>query len=208
MFPTLKDWQALLAAGVALAAAIIAYFASMEKVNLDRELSDRDTLRRKLGIYLKLEFALQLLGADSGKIANKLKWTVLLSDRSVPVADMRTVEPPEINEAWEHLEMFPRSVIGELQLIRVSLRAWRDILDGVDPLTEWKVEPFAIKGNRASDVRELAYKVSVACENIVERLRNEVSPAMNGPNKQNWPYIVQAWVRRRWERIRSRPTRP
>jgi len=150
--PTLKDWQTLLAAGVALAAAIIAYFASMEKVNLDRELSDRDTLRRKLGIYLKLEFALQLLGADPGKIANKLKWTVLLSDRSVPVADMRTVEPPEINEAWEHLEMFPRSVIGELQLIRVSLRAWRDILDGVDPLTEWKVEPFAIKGNRASDV--------------------------------------------------------
>ena len=56
----LKDWQPLMAAIIALGAGTLAYRGAVAKVDFDREKEQRDTERKKIGLYLRLRHALKL----------------------------------------------------------------------------------------------------------------------------------------------------
>ena len=116
----LKEWQTLLASGFALIAAGIAYIGATAKVRHDREIAERDEMRRKLALYLKVEIAFTELieKARSGKFmfASGLKHATFTA------TDFDVDEPPELEEAWTSLDIFPRHLIAEIRNVRISLR--------------------------------------------------------------------------------------
>lgn len=171
----LKDWQPLMAALIALGAASMAYLAAMAKVKLDREMSERAVLRHKLALYLKIEFTLQVLGAEARRIEQKTKWT-LLSTKTVSCADISIVEPPEIAEAWNYLDVFPMQTVQALRIVRSSLRKSRMLLEPHPPTASWKVDIDVTGQNPTGDISKLSGEIAKACETAVERLGNEIQP--------------------------------
>src|SRR5438128_2350404 len=57
----LKDWQTLITGFMALIAASIAYWGATAKVRHDREIVETEIRRRKLALYLKIEFSFREL---------------------------------------------------------------------------------------------------------------------------------------------------
>jgi hypothetical protein len=53
-YDILRDFQPTMAALVALSAAALAYFAAMAKVTLDREITERQRAKERIGLYLRL----------------------------------------------------------------------------------------------------------------------------------------------------------
>ncbi len=98
----LKELQTLLAtligAGGAIGSATIAYRAAMAKVTLDREQAAKDLLRRKTGLYLRLEFALGRLAIEAREIERLTYVTFVPPFRAPAVADLIITEPPEVDE--------------------------------------------------------------------------------------------------------------
>ncbi|SRR5229473_2932504 len=62
-YDILKDFQPALAAAIALAAATLAYRGAMAKVEFDRRSSERERIRHKLGLYMRLRYR-----------ASRVKW--------------------------------------------------------------------------------------------------------------------------------------
>lgn len=115
----LKDWQTLIAGMVALIAAGIAYRGATAKVRHDREIVASENMRRKLSLYLKLEFAFRQL-AD--KARSKRPQLFSFEKRIIAASDFAIEEPPELDEAWMYLDVFPRRSIAEIRNVRNSLR--------------------------------------------------------------------------------------
>jgi hypothetical protein len=158
----LKDWQTLSAALVALGAATVAYRAAMAKVTLDRELSDRELLRRKVGLYLRLEFALTLLKAEAFSIERRTR----VGSHAPQCIDLKVTDAPEIDEAWTHIEFFPRPLIKELHRVRLALRFLRNTIreEGVTVLDRRTCEA----------LNEYATRAVRACETIIELIRRDM----------------------------------
>ena len=68
----------------------------MAEVKQDRQMSDEQILRRSLAIYLKLEFAIQVLRQETREVKARVDDTTL---KSFKVADLAISEPKEISEA-------------------------------------------------------------------------------------------------------------
>ncbi len=115
-------WQQLLAALVALVGAgiifrgaTLAYRAAMAKIDLDRELNQREVRRRQRGFYLRTRFAAFVIAHDTRHFAKLLS----LPEEGEPkrqfkpsAAKLRTAEGVE--EAWANLDVFPGTVAEEL----------------------------------------------------------------------------------------------
>jgi hypothetical protein len=137
----LRDWQILIAATIAFAAAGIAYKAAMAKVRLDREIADREVLRKKLSLYLKLEFALEQLAIQAGTVEIFTRWKLVSGEQTVSLEQMQIAEPGEITEAWNYLDVFPMKTIQEMRIIRTSLRKSANALAEYPAGTRWKRQP-------------------------------------------------------------------
>lgn len=116
----LKTWQTLMAALVALAAATIAYRAAVLKIEFDREKEHRDLLRVRLGVFLRLQAALAVLLLET-ETCDEI-FTYDGSDKTVTGEDLIFLEPPEIGEAWAHLDLFPKSAILDLSSLKRIIR--------------------------------------------------------------------------------------
>jgi hypothetical protein len=134
----LHRWQTLLASFVAVVAAFIAYAAAMAKVKLDRKISDEQTMRRALAIFLKLEFAIQVLRQEGRDLQKKVdSWNV----GPFKTTALAITEPKEILEAWETLDIFPPKLTTALRLIRAALITYKTDLARFDPETAFPTIP-------------------------------------------------------------------
>src|SRR5690242_51387 len=91
---SLKDWQPLIAALIALGAASLAYQASMAKVNDDRTTRDRDIRRQRLGVYLRAEHMCNHLRNRAKSLEEKT--SRFGSRRTIDVSDLSAaIEAPD-----------------------------------------------------------------------------------------------------------------
>jgi hypothetical protein len=82
-----------LASFVEVVAAFIAYAAAMAKVKLDRKISDEQMMRRALAIFLKVEFAVQLLRQEARDLQKKVdSWNT----GPFKISELAILEPKEI----------------------------------------------------------------------------------------------------------------
>ncbi|GAB9248268.1 hypothetical protein [Bradyrhizobium diazoefficiens] len=118
----LKDWQTLMASVFALIAAGIAYRGATAKVRYDREIAERDDMRRKLALYLKVEIAFSQLVETLRSRQGKFIFFESIENVSFAAEDFDFEEPPELEEAWGSLDIFPRHLIAEIRNVRSWLR--------------------------------------------------------------------------------------
>lgn len=160
----LREWQTLLGAFAVVAAASIAYVAAMSKVRQDREAVEREIFRKRLGLYLKIEFAMRLLLDEARSLDAHLAFGPVGCTIEVSVDEFRLTEPPELDEAWEYLDVFPAELVQELRTIRNGLRESKAHWDRVaakSPWT-WAEDSENIPPGR-EEMRHLAYEIWTAC---------------------------------------------
>ena len=131
-----KDFQPFVAALIAIIAAAIAYRAAMAKVNFDREISDRQGVKDRLGIYLRVKSQPQRLEAEAFNATLYLEETIQLaakaSLRSVDWDSSKlSMEGPfdEVEKAWKKIELFPSSAFGDVTQARNLLVATVSLSD-------------------------------------------------------------------------------
>jgi hypothetical protein len=134
----LYRWQTLLASFVAVIAAFIAYAAAMAKVKLDREISDEQIMRRALAIFLKLEFAIQVLRQEARDLQKKVD---VWATEPFKTSALAISEPREFPEAWETLDLFPPNVTLALRLLRSALVTYKTELARFNPETAFPTRP-------------------------------------------------------------------
>jgi hypothetical protein len=120
---SLKDWQTITAALIALGAAILAYRAAMAKIHFD-ERTAREVVRRKtLGLFMRLDFAVDVLQHEAKYLLKEETAPPESSSEnySVVVEDLALSEMQEIKEAWENLDYFPVALSEEFYEVQNDL---------------------------------------------------------------------------------------
>ncbi|RZN10288.1 hypothetical protein CWO91_13935 [Bradyrhizobium genosp. SA-3] len=119
----LKEWQTLTTGLLALFAAGIAYLGATAKVRHDREVLALENSRRRLALYLKIEMAFRALARKAHDMQSGLMFPPLDQDKIVDRSTLFAIEePPELEEAWTYLDLFPREALAEIRAVRSSLR--------------------------------------------------------------------------------------
>jgi hypothetical protein len=121
-----KGWQQLIVGCLAIGAALIAYWGSSATARFSARIHREELQRKKLAMYLKLEFSCRQLreqGRSAGIFVGQMNVDVRY-DRERFVID----EPAEIEEAWAHLDILPRSLISEMRALRNSIREMAALL--------------------------------------------------------------------------------
>jgi hypothetical protein len=119
---SLKEWQTITAAFVALGAATLAYSAAMTKVHFDERTAREAERRKTLGIFMRFEFAVDVLEYEAGNLLEKIDPPQSSSENSsVSVDDLALSELPEIKEAWENLDYFPVALSKEFYEVQNEL---------------------------------------------------------------------------------------
>ncbi len=109
----------------------------MSKVWHDREEAARELLRKRLGLYLKIEFAMRVLHDEARNLDAQLSFGPVGGTIEVSVDQFRLAEPPELDEAWEYLDVFPGELVQELRTIRNGLREAKAHWDRVASKSPW-----------------------------------------------------------------------
>jgi len=163
----LKEWQTLLSALVALAAATIAYRVGMAKVNLDRELAVDG---KRLGLQLRLSFALNQLWPQAASVADATNpFKLYNKQKIVPISTLTILEPPEIAEAWGNLELLSKDVNLRLLIIRSALQHLNITISAHS-----QEEMTVSIGGPSDNIHNSAAAVANACKNILAELTVEL----------------------------------
>jgi len=163
---TLKDWQPLMAALIALAGGTLAYRGAMAKVWADQDRDRRELARKRIGLLLRLRAALEKMEGQAGEAANNLsryKW----GGRKFPPAAIHINTREEVEEAWKNLELLPISASFDLDIIRTELAAANRLLgtfpeDEVIELGSLGVsygEPLYAYAAKCKEIREAASRI-------------------------------------------------
>jgi hypothetical protein len=117
-YEILKDFQPAMAALIALGAAVLAYFAAMARINYDRRTAKFERINYRLGLYLRLRLRTLHL-RDTASVLGKYVSLAKLTPEQF-ASDMRAwpQTAPDLDEAWSHLEVFPKDAIGPLGELR------------------------------------------------------------------------------------------
>jgi hypothetical protein len=86
-------------------------------------------LRRQLSLYLKLDITVR----NFRDAANEREARITFVDpgASISVGELNLEEPPELEEAWDNLDVFPRHLIREIASIREGLRRLEGLMNGL-----------------------------------------------------------------------------
>ena len=117
-----EKWQTLMTGVLALIAAGIAYRGATAKVRHDREVLASEITRRKLALYLKIEFAFRQLIEEARTKGANLSFPPIGTMQVIFARDFAIEEPPELEEAWTYLDLFPRKMIAEIRNVRNCFR--------------------------------------------------------------------------------------
>jgi hypothetical protein len=117
-----KDWQTLMAAFVALGAAVVAYNAAMAKVRFDERTASQSECRKILGIFLRFDFAVDVLRHESEYMIKLTDPPVSPSENNIVTVDKLTLnQRPEVKEAWESLDYFPAELSRSFYWVQNAL---------------------------------------------------------------------------------------
>jgi len=127
---SIKDWQPVMAAFVALGAAGVAYQgvtltykAAIRKVDLDRSIHEQELRRRQRGIYLRTALAAHIMHHEADHCCQSL--LVPQKQETAPAVfdpKMTSVTTdPAIDEAWQNLDAFSRLTADDLSRLKVQL---------------------------------------------------------------------------------------
>lgn len=185
----LKEWQTLIASIVALVAAGIAYRGATAKVRYDREVAERDDMRRKLALYLKVEIAFKQLIETVRSRQGRFTFAPVLEDEEFSARDFDFEEPPELEEAWMSLDIFPRHLIAEIRNVRSSLRKIASFKAQVgDRKIRYKTSPPEDKPwlieQTDSALSDTWHSAAVVVEDL-EPLIQELAPEMDQSDRLN-----------------------
>jgi hypothetical protein len=182
----LEKWQTLMTGVLALIAAGIAYRGATAKVRHDREVLASENLRRKLALYLKLEFAFRQLIEKTRSLEVQLMFADTIPERTFGAADFAISEPPEFEEAWASLDIFPRQSIAEIRNVRNSLRKLAairaDLGDKrVNSKSEIADKPWIVREAQLL-MTGIWHSASFAADDLIPHIR-ELAPEMDEADK-------------------------
>jgi hypothetical protein len=179
----LEKWQTLMTGIMAIIAAGIAYRGAIAKVRHDREVLETENRRRKLSLYLKVQMACQQLR----DIAQEVRLAIgprhgFEEPWVLKGSSFKIEEPPELEEAWTYLDLFPRPIIAEIRIVRDSLRrlaALVVIFGDAGVLCEPdEVEPHYLAQEARALVEQLRMSSSIV-SHYLEPLVREMAPEMD-----------------------------
>jgi hypothetical protein len=171
----LKEWQTLITGVLTLIAAGVAYWGATASARHSKALAETETNRRKLALYMKIEFAFRQLADEAGSLDAKFTFGSVMDDTIYREADFFLAEPTELEEAWEYLDLFPRTTIAEIRTVRNSLRQPARIHERVDDaiMVPRDAEgPYEVKQARLfiDDIRTAAALVTSELEPLIKEL--------------------------------------
>lgn len=114
---SIREWQTLLAAFVALGAATLAYRAAMAKVALDETLHDRQTRRETRGVSMRARLALLVMAQDAAhyvQLLDRPKFAFFPRDIIIRTS-------AELDEAWRSLDLLPGDIASSYEGVKVEL---------------------------------------------------------------------------------------
>ncbi|MGW1423195.1 hypothetical protein ACWAT4_24115 [Bradyrhizobium manausense] len=178
----LSKWQTLAAALIAFGGAALAYRGAIAKVQHDRAIVERDDMRRKLALYLKLDFAFGQLIEKARSRGVKFTFAPGFPDWVFRASDFDLEEPPELEEAWALLDIFPRHLIAEIRNVRNSLRRLaaikKDLGDKtVSPSSDVSKTPWIIE-EAGKLMDDIWHSAAVVVEDLKPLVR-ELAPEMD-----------------------------
>jgi hypothetical protein len=117
-----------------------------------------------------LEIAIRSFRPEVQSIAANL---VFHDGAGIRADAFKVTEPPEIAEAWENLDVFPRRLIREIATIRASIRRVDEILSEVSP-DRLLFGDAMQKDTRFNVLHESIRAISEACGIISDGLGPEI----------------------------------
>lgn len=171
----LKDWQPLMAAGLALVGGTLAYRGAMAKVTADADRDRRELDRKKIGLYLRLLYPIEKMNVRAEDVRKVLSGP-RVSARKIPPSVIRIVIPDEVEEAWKNLELFPVEVAVALDVIRTELPNAKRLLDTFPDDTIIEISSMGISyGHALRPYVETCEKVEAATAKLIKSLGQEVT---------------------------------
>lgn len=121
----LKDYATVIAAFVAVGGAWLAYNGAMAKVYEDRDRELRELNRKKMGVYLRLRFAVEKIGnsaaAKSFLFRPPAPHVEVVVNPLIDHGRLRIGGADELADAWNNLELFPLDVSILIDRMRKQL---------------------------------------------------------------------------------------
>jgi hypothetical protein len=127
----LKNWQTLIAAGVALLAAGLAYRGAMAKVNFDREAAQKAELRRKLALLRQLQFVSQEIRDSAEQMCGTWKHIHLNTTIHSGYAWLEFKEPKELSTAWDNLDILPDEANVAINGVRWAIARYELMMNNI-----------------------------------------------------------------------------
>ncbi len=132
-------------------------------------------LRKRLGLYLKIEFAMRVLHDEARNLDAQLSFGPVGCTIEVSVDQFRLAEPPELDEAWEYLDVFPSELVQELRTIRNGLREAKAHWDRVASKSPWTWTEQSKNIPPGRDTMcGLAHEIWMACAIVVTGLDRHI----------------------------------
>jgi hypothetical protein len=174
---TLKEWQPLMASILAIGGALIvyrgaklAYTAAMAKIELDRELHEREAKRVTLGICLRLEHSLREFLLETRE--QSLSLPAFDSNREVVVrvSDFNLAVQSKLDEAWANLDRFPRSLSRAISELRGSYFDYKNMIT-INQMAEWSYGHLEKEPPETVRIREILTAIDANCVTALDEVR-------------------------------------
>lgn len=182
----LKDWQPLMAAVIAFVGGVGAYKAATSKTDLEREVIASDLRKRKLATFLKVDAAIEELGARARMIDASFSFPPERGTRSYDADDVALKVPTELDEAWSNIDIFPQSTIREIFSLKRNTKILRELTAPMEPGDAYEVTWAPRLAPPWSTIQELAEAIWKSCAVINAALAPEIAklaPEMNHNEK-------------------------
>jgi hypothetical protein len=162
----LKDWQTIMAAGIALVAGSLAYKGAMAKVDFDREIAERERISKKLGIFFRLLSVIKTLDEEASHAVEEIREfsRSFIASKRLTHFTLMLPDVAELIEAWDKIDMFPEEAIDGIYLLRNVLPRMKEELAKEAPNGQDIVAPTTTQ----TDMFLRAYRS--ACEEIISAI--------------------------------------
>jgi hypothetical protein len=129
----LQEWQTFMAAMVALFAAALAYRGAMVKIDFDRQQAAAAIAQKRLGAFLRLRYALENLEYLARDMRTSIQDNIdqFTEEKSIPDRYSKIGDVPELDEAWEKLELFAPVGVAYIGKTRQAVRDYSRILEDI-----------------------------------------------------------------------------
>lgn len=116
--PNLKDWQPLMAACIALIGGALAYKGAMDKINLDRELANRQIRWDKKALIVRLQTSLLVIRKKAVGSQAFIEANIMRKSTGMKLDGLGLPKPEMLDEAWQSLGWFPPDIAFKIANIR------------------------------------------------------------------------------------------